>query len=156
MSARSLAKEAGAFLVVGGVAFLVDAIVFNLLTFWVTGHGPLYDAPLLAKSISIVIASVVTYVGNRYWTYGHRRLRLRFSRYVIFAGLNLIAIGIQLGCLAFSRDVLGLAGPIPDNVFGTLIGQVLATLFRFLTYDRFVFRDSGTQSDEVSADEVHA
>ena len=52
----------------------------------------------------------------------------------------LVAILLQLGCLAFSRYVLGLEGPISDNVAGTIIGQILATAFRFLTYERFVFR----------------
>ncbi|MFS0793220.1 GtrA family protein [Microbacterium sp. 1P10AE] len=140
-SVRAHAAKMASFLVVGGAAFVVDAVVFNLLTFWVTGRGPLFDQPLLAKTIAIVLASVATYVGNRYWTFARRRLRLRFSRYVMFAVLNLVAIGIQLGCLAFSRHVLGLEGPIPDNISGTLIGQALATIFRYLTYDRLVFRE---------------
>lgn len=142
MSAPSLVKrlrQGGAFLVVGGVAFLVDAAVFNLLTFWVTGTGPLYDYPLVAKIIAIVVATVVTYVGNRYWTFNDRHLPHRWSRYVLFALFNLIAIGLQLGCLGFSRYVLGLEGPIPDNISGTLIGQALATIFRYVTYERWVF-----------------
>jgi putative flippase GtrA len=134
------AKQGGAFLVVGGAAFVVDAVVFNLLAFWVTGTGPLYDQPLLAKIIAIVVATVVTYVGNRYWTFNDRHLPHRWSRYVLFVLFNLVAIGLQLGCLAFSRYVLGLEGPLPDNISGTLIGQALATVFRFVTYDRFVFR----------------
>jgi putative flippase GtrA len=140
-SAMERAKQGAAFLVVGGAAFVVDAVVFNLLAFWVTGVGPLYDQPLLAKIIAIVVASIVTYVGNRYWTFSDRHLPHRWSRYVLFALFNLIAIGLQLGCLWFSRYVLGLEGPIPDNISGTLIGQALATVFRFLTYDRWVFPD---------------
>ncbi|MET0861562.1 MAG: GtrA family protein [Microbacterium sp.] len=139
----ALARRGGAFLIVGGVAFLVDALTFNLLVFgWTfTGGGPLYDLPLLAKVIAIVIATVVTYVGNRYWTFGSRQLERRFSRYVVFVLLNLAAIAIQLACLAFSRYVLGLDGIVADNVSGTLVGQALATLFRFFTYDRWVFPD---------------
>ena len=136
---QRLVKRAGAFLAIGGVAFLVDAAVFNLLAFWVTGHGPLYDQPVIAKTIAIVLASAVTYVGNRYWTFNDRHLPHRWSRYVLFVLFNLIAIGLQLGCLAFSRYVLQLEGPLPDNISGTLIGQALATVFRYLTYDRFVF-----------------
>lgn len=140
-------RQATAFLVIGGVAFLVDAAVFNLLAFWVTGHGPLYDAPLLAKVIAIVVASAVTYVGNRYWTFSDRHLPRRWSRYALFIVFNLVAIGLQLGCLGFSRYVLGLEGPVADNISGTLIGQALATVFRYLTYDRFVF-----PHDEAPAD----
>ncbi|PTT18306.1 GtrA family protein [Microbacterium sp. HMWF026] len=149
-TSRAHAAKLASFLAIGGLAFLVDAAVFNLLAFWVTGRGPLFDQPLIAKTIAIVVASIVTYVGNRYWTFGRRRLSLRFSRYVVFALLNLAAIGIQLGCLAFSRNVLGLEGPIPDNISGTLIGQALATIFRYLTYDRLVFREEGGDADTIT------
>jgi putative flippase GtrA len=132
--------QAGSFLAIGGLAFLVDAGVYNLLVFWFTGHGPLHAQPLLAKIIAIVVASLVTYIGNRYWTFADRHLPRRFSRYAVFVICNLIAIGLQLGCLAFSRYVLGLDDVVSDNVSGTLIGQALATAFRFLSYDRFVFR----------------
>jgi len=136
-----LVKRGGAFLAVGGVAFVVDAIVFNLLTFGILGtRGVLFDLPLVAKIIAIVLATIVTYVGNRYWTYNSRHLPHRWSRYVLFAILNLVAIGLQLGCLAFSRYVLGLEGIVADNISGTLVGQALATVFRFVTYDRWVFR----------------
>ncbi|MBF0817248.1 GtrA family protein [Microbacterium paludicola] len=138
-AAQKHTRQAGAFLAIGGLAFLVDAAVFNLLAFWVTGHGPFYDQPVVAKTIAIVVASLVTYVGNRYWTFNDRHLPHRWSRYALFVVFNLVAIGLQLGCLAFSRYVLHLEGPIPDNIAGTLIGQTLATLFRYLTYDRFVF-----------------
>ena len=144
---QRLVKRAGAFLAIGGVAFLVDAAVFNLLAFWVTGIGPLYDLPVVAKIIAIVVASVVTYVGNRYWTFSDRHIERKWSRYVIFIALNLIAMGLQLGCLAFSRYVLHLEGPVADNISGTLIGQALATVFRYFTYDRFVFPPgSGSES----------
>lgn len=147
-----LLRRGGAFLVVGGVAFLVDALTFNLLTFGITftGEGLLYDLPLVSKSIAILLATVVTYVGNRYWTFSSRHIERRFSRYVLFVLLNIAAIGIQLGCLAFSRYVLGFEGVVPDNVSGTLIGQALATVFRFVTYDRWVFPDESPQPEPVA------
>ncbi len=146
-----LLRRGGAFLVVGGVAFLVDALTFNLLTFGFTftGEGPLYDLPLVSKSIAILLATVVTYVGNRYWTFSSRHIERRFSRYVLFVLLNVVAIGIQLGCLAFSRYVLGLEGVVPDNISGTLVGQALATVFRFVTYDKWVFPDESPQPAPV-------
>lgn len=134
-------RKSGAFLVVGGAAFVVDALVFNLLAYGVAGRGPLYDLPVAAKITAIAVATVVTYVGNRYWTFGTRAIARKPSRYVVFILLNLIAMGIQVGCLAFSRHVLGLEGIVADNISGTLIGQALATIFRFFTYDRWVFPD---------------
>ncbi|TQJ32723.1 GtrA family protein [Microbacterium sp. SLBN-146] len=142
-------RQGGAFLVVGGVAFLVDAVTFNLLAFGVDGRGPLFDLPLVAKTVAIVIATVVTYVGNRFWTYGKRSVTQTFSRYVIFIALNIAATAIQLGCLAFSRYVLGLEGVVADNIAGTLVGQVLATAFRYVTYGRWVFPDDGGHAKQV-------
>lgn len=143
------ARRAGAFLVIGGAAFLVDALTYNALVFWVTGRGAMFDEPIWAKIIAIVVASVVTYIGNRYWTFSDRHLPHKWSRYVAFVVCNLIAIGLQLGCLAFSRYVLGLDSVLADNVSGTFIGQALATVFRYLTYDRFVFREGGAAPDRT-------
>ena len=66
-------RRGGAFLVIGALAFVIDAAVFNLLTFGVTGEGVMYQQPVAAKSIAIGIATVFTYVGNRFWTYRTRR-----------------------------------------------------------------------------------
>lgn len=145
------AKQAGSFLAIGGVAFLVDALTYNALVFWVTGHGPLFDQPIWAKIIAIVVASVVTYIGNRYWTFSDRHLPHSWSRYALFVIFNLVAIGLQLGCLAFSRYVLGLDSVLADNISGTFIGQALATVFRYLTYDRFVFREGSRSPAEHPA-----
>ncbi|HLS93753.1 MAG TPA: GtrA family protein [Microbacterium sp.] len=132
-------RQAGAFLVIGGVAFVVDALTYNALVFWVTGHGPMFHLPIAAKIIAIVVASIVTYVGNRFWTFNDRHLPRKFSRYALFVVFNLVAMGLQLGCLWFSRYVLELDSVLADNIAGTFIGQALATLFRFFTYERFVF-----------------
>lgn len=131
-------RRGSAFLAVGLLAFAVDLIVFNALAYW-GGQGPLFHAPLLAKIISIAVASLATYVGNRLWTFRDRQTRTSTKQIVVFVGLNLIAILIQLACLWFSRYVLGLSNPIADNVSGTLVGQTLATLFRYFTYGRWVF-----------------
>lgn len=139
-------KRSAAFLVVGGVAFVVNALVFNLLTFGIDGHGVFRDNPLVAKVIAIAVATVVTYVGNRYWTFGTRSIARKPSRYLIFIALNIVAMLLQLGCLALSRYVLGFDGVVADNIAGTLIGQAVATVFRFFTYDRWVFPDESTSA----------
>lgn len=145
-------RRGGAFLAVGGVAFLVDAGVYNALVFGLDGRGVLNGFPVVAKIIAISLATVVTYVGNRYWTFGTRSLKRRPSRYLVFILLNVIAAGIQLACLAFSRYVLGLDGVISDNIAGTIIGQALATIFRFFTYDRWVFPDDQAASRALAVE----
>lgn len=140
-------SRSSAFLVIGLIAFGIDAITFNALTFLgPNGHGVLYNFPLASKACAILFATVFTYVGNRYWTFASRNIEQRLSRYVLFVAINLIAMGLQLGSLAFSRYVLHFDGVIADNISGTIVGQMLATIFRFFTYDKWVFPDSKTTS----------
>ncbi len=136
--ALGLLRKGGAFLAVGAIGFLVDAGTYNLLVFW-GGEGPMFHAPLVAKIIAISVATVVTYFGNKWWTYSDHEGGAGARHILIYALLNVVAIGLQLGCLGFSRYVLGLDSPLADNISGTLIGQAVAMGFRFWAYGKFVF-----------------
>ncbi|MGW4768738.1 GtrA family protein [Nocardia sp. NPDC004278] len=138
-------RRGGAFLVVGAIGFLVDAGTYNLLVFW-GGEGVLYHAPLPAKIIAIAVATVVTYFGNKWWTFGHKKSDNPGREYLLYAVFNVVAIGLQLGCLGFSRYVLELSSPLSDNISGTLIGQIVAVVFRYWAYDKFVFVGSAPTS----------
>ncbi|WP_433681885.1 GtrA family protein [Nocardia sp. CA-119907] len=138
-------RRGGAFLAVGAIGFLVDAGTYNLLVFW-GGEGVLYHAPLPAKIIAIAVATVVTYFGNKWWTFGHKKSDNPGREYLLYAVFNVVAIGLQLGCLGFSRYVLDLSSPLSDNISGTLIGQIVAVIFRYWAYDKFVFVGSTNTS----------
>ena len=140
-------RRGSVFLVVGGIGFVIDALVYNVLVH-AGGVGVLFDQPLIAKTISISVGLVATYIGNRVLTYRDRRTPLTLTQLLLFALANVVAILLQLGCLAFSRYVLGLDGVIADNVFGTFIGQALATAFRYYAYTVFVFRNVPARASE--------
>ncbi|MFE3441872.1 GtrA family protein [Nocardia sp. NPDC059180] len=140
-------RQGGAFLVVGAIGFLVDAGTYNLLVFW-GGEGVLYHAPLPAKIIAIVVATVVTYFGNKWWTFAHKKTDNPGREYLLYALFNVIAIGLQLGCLGFSRYILDLSSPLSDNISGTLIGQIVAVVFRYWAYDKFVFTGKNEPSPQ--------
>ncbi|MFC7457480.1 GtrA family protein [Brachybacterium sp. GCM10030267] len=131
------------FLLVGGIVFLLDAAMYNLLVFWEPsagwGHGIMHGHPLTAKLLTIAVASCLTYLGNRLWTFGDRPRPDTARSVLLFLLINLIAAGLQLSCLGFSRYVLGLDSVLADNISGTIIGQVISTSFRYVTYGRFVF-----------------
>ncbi|WP_263480160.1 GtrA family protein [Curtobacterium sp. TXMA1] len=91
--------------------------------------------------IAIAVASVVTYFGSRLWTFRDRAGSQTLRSFLVFAAINVAAILLQLGCLAFSRYVLHLDSPLADNVAGTLVGQAVATVFRYFAYGKFVFKD---------------
>ncbi|MBJ8346205.1 GtrA family protein [Antrihabitans sp. YC2-6] len=136
--ATTALRRGSAFLVVGGIGFLVDAGLYNILVFW-GGEGPLFHAPLPAKIIAIVGATAVTYFGNKWWTFGHKPRGNAMREFAVYVVVNVIAIGLQLSCLAFSRYVLDLSTPMSDNISGTLVGQIVAIGFRYWAYDKFVF-----------------
>lgn len=133
-----LVREMLKFGVVGAVALVVDVGTFNALRF-VGGHGPLYDKPLTAKVISVTLATLTAWAGNRYWTFRHRRRTAVHHELALFVVFNVVGMGIALGCLGFSHYVLDLTSPLADNISANGVGLVLGTLFRFWAYRRFVF-----------------
>jgi putative flippase GtrA len=134
-------RELLAFAVVGGIGYLVDVAVFNLLRY-AGDPGVLENRPLTAKAISVVVATIVTYVGNRHWTWRDRAWSSTHREFAIFVVLNGVGMAIALACLAVSHYVLGLTGPVADNVSANGIGLALGTAFRFWSYRRWVFREA--------------
>jgi putative flippase GtrA len=133
-----LIREVIKFGVVGAVAFVVDIGLFNLLRFG-GGEGPLYDKPLTAKIISVAVATFVAWLGNRYWTFRHRRRTQAAHELALFVAFNVVGMLIALACLGFSHYVLDLRSPLADNISANGVGLVLGTLFRFWAYRTFVF-----------------
>jgi putative flippase GtrA len=129
---------------VGAFAFVVDVGLFNLLTtdLWLgSGSPPLDGHEKIAKVISASTATVVAWLGNRYWSFRHRRQSSRGREFGTFVVMNVLAMGIAVACLAISHDVLGFTSNLADNVSGNIIGIGLGTLFRFWAYRRFVFTE---------------
>jgi putative flippase GtrA len=153
------------FLTVGGVVFLIDAALYNLLVFFSPtegwGQGLLHAHPITAKVLTIAFASCLTYLGNRLWTFNDRPTPRTVRSILAFIGVNVIASALQLACLGFSRYVLGLDTPLADNISGNLIGQIVSTSFRYVTYGRLVFpagadRPGGTGAEGSGADAADA
>jgi putative flippase GtrA len=146
-------RRGGIFLAIGGLGFIVDAVVYNVLVFG-GGEGPLHSVPLAAKTIAVLAGLVVTYAGNRFLTYRDRKAPVSWGQVLRYAAVNVLAIALQLGCLAFSRYVLGLDTALADNISGTFIGQAAATAFRYIVYTKWVFPHSPAQ-DPVAYIEGH-
>jgi len=133
---RAKAYELGRFLSVGGVAFVVDLGLFNLLRF---GPGRLLeDKPLTAKVLSVLAATLVSWLGNRMWTFSGRRTDRRVRELVVFGAVNLVGAVVPVLTLAFSHYVLDLRTPLADNV-ATVVGIGLGTVLRYVGYSRWVF-----------------
>lgn len=132
---QGLIHEAAKFGTVGLSALVVDIGLFNFLLY----VGPLQGKPLTAKAVSVAVATTFAYFGNRFWTFKHRGNTGYAREYLLFFGLNGVAMLIAMGCLWISHYALGLTSPLADNISANVIGLGLGTLFRFWSYRKFVF-----------------
>lgn len=137
-------REALKFGAVGAIAFVLDVGLFNLLTtgLWPgTGGPPMDGHEKLAKIASASVAILWAWLGNRYWTFRHRRQATPARELALFVAMNLVGLVIAVLCLAISHDLLGFTSALADNISGNVIGIGLGTLFRFWAYRRFVFNE---------------
>jgi putative flippase GtrA len=152
---RVLAHEAVKFGLVGGVAFVVDVGGFNLLRY-AGSPGLLEHKPLTAKAISVALATVVTYFGNRHWTWRDRPRAARHREAILFFVFSGLGMTIALACLGFSHYVLDLRSPLADNVSANLVGLAFGMVFRFWTYRTFVFPHGRPQENLPAVETVAA
>jgi putative flippase GtrA len=129
---QRLIHEAAKFGVVGAIAFVVTTVGTNLLHFQ-AGWGP-----LTSNVIATVVATFVSYAGNRYWTFRHREGSTVAREYAVFFVLNGIGLAIQLACIGITYYLLSLTDKLSYNV-ALIIGIGLGTLFRFWSYRRWVW-----------------
>jgi putative flippase GtrA len=127
---RILLKEITAFGMVGAVGFVIDVGLFNLF---------FHQGQIVAKTISTLTATAVTYFGNRHFSFSHRARSGIGRETSIFLGINIITLIFSLLVIAvfeyplhFKHHLLAM------NVVN--IGTIgIGTLFRFWSYKRFVF-----------------
>ena len=130
---RVLIHEAAKFGVVGLAGFIVSLGGADVLHFDL-GVGK-YKAVVAAT----IAATVVTFLGNRYWAFRHRERVGMGRETVLFFVFNAIGLLIQLACVAIVADGFGLQGKVWYNL-ANLTGIGLGTLFRFWSYRKWVWR----------------
>jgi putative flippase GtrA len=127
------------FGVVGLVGYFVDVGIFNALRLGAFGVDHFFQGPLGAKIISVTIATLVTWFGNRYWTFREHRRENFLLELLEFGAIAVVGMGISLLCLYISHYVLGFDTLLADNISANVIGLVIATAFRFLMYRFWVY-----------------
>jgi putative flippase GtrA len=136
MPRRFLTPEVISFLAVGGTGYVVDVGAFNALR-----SVPAIAAldPSVAKVLAVLLAMIVTYVGNSALTWRGASGRGRRREVLLFVLFNAIGLGLSVATLALSHDILGLTSRLADNISANVVGLALGTAFRFWSYRRFVF-----------------
>jgi putative flippase GtrA len=127
---RVLIKEITAFGIVGAIGFCVDIGLFNLF---------FSEGQIVAKTISTTVATAVTYVGNRYFSFSHRARTGLAREGSIFFGINIIALLMSLAIIGVFEYPLHFKHHLLVMNLVNLGTIALCTGFRFWAYKRFVF-----------------
>lgn len=129
-------REVAKFGVVGGVAFVIDTGIYLWLL-----NGGMAGHPTKAKIIAAAVATVFSWLANRYWTFRHRRQANVVREVFLFIVMNGIGLGIAAACVYVSHWVLGFESTRADVIAGSVVGLILGTIFRFFAYRFWVFTE---------------
>lgn len=137
-------RELIKFLMVGGTTWVIDTVVFLLLKVFV-----LDDRPVTAKVIAVLVATIVSYVLNREWSFRTRGGRERHHEAALFFVISGIGVAVYSAPLWVSRYVLELQVPavslvtqeFSDFVAGQILGTLVGMAFRWWAFRRFVWPD---------------
>jgi putative flippase GtrA len=141
------------FAMVGAAAFVIDTAVFTTLKLTV-----LAPKPVTAKVIAVLVATVVSYVLNREWSFSNRSGRERHHEAALFFLVSGLALVLSAAPLYLSRYGLDLRTPVvsrtrqevADFVSAQVVGTLLAMVFRWWAFRRFVFPHEQVREDSVA------
>jgi putative flippase GtrA len=133
---RNVFHELAKFGTVGLIALVVNVIATNVM--W----KALPNDKLSASIVGTIFATIVSYVGNRFWTYKGRDSIGRSRELVLFVVINGIGMLIETVPLAMSTYVLHMDGTLESNIVKYVVGTPLGMLFRLWTYRTWVFPES--------------
>ena len=127
-----LIPELAKFGVVGAVGAVVDLGGAAYL------HGAVGIGPMISKALSLTAATIVTYLGSRFWTFRHRVNQALLREGLLFVALNLVGLAIAECVIAFVSYGLDMKHAIAYNA-ASLVGTGLGTIFRYFSYKKWVF-----------------
>lgn len=151
------------FGIVGGITFVIDNGIFYALTLTV-----MMQKATMAKILAVTIAVICSYILNSEWAFRARsgkRNGREATGFFIVSGIGIIINAIPLW---FSRNLLGLSleshGGILhsqfwvsfwDFVFGSIIGMLIAMIWRWWAFDRWVFPKNPQMEDLTKGRSSH-
>jgi putative flippase GtrA len=129
---RQAIHEGAKFGIVGGIGVIVVLVGSDVL------HFELHLGKFTSVTIATVLATVTTFLGNRHWSFRHRRGAGARSETILFFVLNGVGLLIQYACIGVITDLMGLSARIWFTV-ANFVGIGIGTLFRFWSYRKWIW-----------------
>ncbi|MGQ0838387.1 GtrA family protein [Actinokineospora sp.] len=135
-------RELVKFAVVGSLSF-----VFTMTVNYALKLTILTEHPVTALAIAVTIATILSYILNREWSFRTRGGRERPHEAALFFLISGVAVGLNSLPLYVSRYFLHLQVPevslvtqeVADFGFGIILGTLLGTVFRWWGFKKWVF-----------------
>lgn len=133
----SLAKipEIGRFAVVGLINFGIDIAVFSIALYWLGFHL------IVANTIAYSVATINSYLMNKFWTFAGRGSRTvsseEFTRFLVF----------NVGGLALSNVTVFYLAEYVLPLVAKLGAVVVTFVWNYITIRRYVFRNTSVTTD---------
>lgn len=132
------------FAIVGATTMVFDLAIYYTLAFSV-----LEQKPTIAKVISGVLATILSYLLNRGWSFRNRGGRRVHQEALLFFGISGIGVIIAATPMWIANNVLHIRAEIDsraalvvlDFVLNYIIGNLAQMVFRFWALRRFAFPD---------------
>jgi putative flippase GtrA len=138
-SGSALLHQLWKFALVGGVGFVLDVAVFNGLRLTLLSPDRLHEGPLIAKTLSTLVAIGANWLGNRYWTFGPHRSARSALEAMEFVAVSVLGMLVGIGCLWVSHYVLDFDTVLADNISSNVVGLLLGSAVRFTLYRHWVY-----------------
>lgn len=137
------------FAIVGGTTMVFDLVIFYSLSLTV-----LEQKPVIAKIISGVSATLLSYFLNREWAFKHRGGRERHHEALLFFVISGVGVLIAAGPLWIANNIFDIRDTsesltmvvIIDFVLNYIIGNLLQMAFRFWALRRFAFPEENART----------
>jgi putative flippase GtrA len=129
---RQIIHEFAKFGTIGVVGLAITNVGYDLLHSHDVG-------PVTSATVATIAATIVAYLGNRYWSFRHRERTNIPREGLIFFVLNGIGLLIQDAAVAFNSYALHKEHHKLAEFVALNCGIAIATVFRFWSYRRFVW-----------------
>ena len=136
------------FAIVGGTTMVFDLAIFYSLSLTI-----LEPKPTVAKVISGVMATILSYILNREWAFKNRGGRERHHEALLFFSISGIGVIIAAAPLFIANNIFDIRQGhasltmlvIVDFVLNYIIGNLLQMAFRFWALRKFAFPDENAR-----------